>query len=287
MIRNDFVSNSSSSSFIIIESFFTKHFKITAQDFKDALKALGIEHFGHWMCDPKNKKEAKKFFKKWDDLLEGWWARVHPDRDDDMPYDYSDYGKFRNTLDTLAKAYDNVTDWIFLEAYNTNNKPEDKRDKLPNELYKVFLHLKDAYHMYTMKEVAHDPLVMFLCHMDDNEIWGLKGVSTWRVKDLYDKNGKRKEYITDEDEKCAKKYNFETETYDFERILEVLIKYWVSIGRINLDDPEFLKYWKVPEDSGWKKDPKKKDREYYFEGNKPSMEDIFDTFTYAANTHEG
>ena len=82
MIRNDFVSNSSSSSFIIIKSFFTEHFKITAQDFKDALIALGIERLGHIMCDPKNKEESKKFFKECDDILKSWWAQVHPDRDD-------------------------------------------------------------------------------------------------------------------------------------------------------------------------------------------------------------
>ncbi len=287
MIRNDFVSNSSSSSFIIGESFFTKHFKITAQDFKDALKALGIEHFGHWMCDPKNKKEAKKFFDKWDDLLQGWWARIHPDRDDGMPFNYTNYGKFINTLEGLAKGYDQVTDWIFLEAYRTGNKPEDKRDKLPTDLYRVFLHLKKSYKMMTMSEAAHCDDIIFLCHMDDNEIWGLNGASACRVQDLYDDKGKRKKYYDKDDEKKAKELNLETESTVFERILEIIVKYWVSIGKVNLDDPEFIDYWKIKDDSWMKRDKRYKDRKYWFEGNKPSFYDIIRTFCYAANTHEG
>lgn len=285
MIRNDFVSNSSSSSFIIIKSFFTEHFKITAQDFKDALIALGIEKLGHIMCDPKDKKESKKFFDECDDILNSWWAQVHPDRDEGMPFEYTDYGKFRNTLDCLAKAYDHISDYIFFEAYNTKNKSKD--EKLPPELYKVFLHLKEAYHVFTMSEVAHDKSVMFLCHMDDNEIWGLKNSNVWRVKDIYIKGKIRKSYVSEEDEKLAKECKFETDTYTFERILEILVKYWVSIGKVNLDDPEFINFWKVPEDSWWKRDKRYKDREYYFEGKKPSFKDILGTFTYAANTHEG
>ena len=50
---------------------------------------------------------------------------------------------------------------------------------------------------------------------------------------------------------------------------------------------EFINYWKVKEDSWWKRDKRYKDREYYFEGKKPTFKDILGTFTYAANTHEG
>lgn len=285
MIRNDFVSNSSSSSFIIIKSFFTEHFKITAQDFKDALIALGIKHLGHIMCDPKDKKESEKFFDECDDILNGWWAQVHPDCDDDMPFEFRDYGKFTKTLDNLAKAYDYISDYVFFEAYNTKNK--SKNEKLPPELYKVFLHLKEAYHILTMSEVAHDKLALFLCHMDDNEIWGLKDVCVYPVKDIYEKGKTRKSYISEEDEKRAKECKFETDVYTFERILEILVKYWVSIGKVNLDDPEFINFWKVPEDSWWKRNEKYKNRKYYFDGKKPSFKDILETFTYAANTHEG
>ena len=285
MIRNDFVSNSSSSSFIIIKSFFTEHFKITAQDFKDALIALGIERLGHIMCDPKDKEESKKFFAECDDILKSWWAQVHPDRDDGMPFQYTDYGKFSNTLDGLAKAYDYLSDYVFFEAYNTKNK--SKHEKLPPELYKVFLHLKDAYEVPTMSEVAHDSSALFLCHMDDNEIWGLKDVCVYRVKDIYEKGKTRKSYISEEDEKRAKECNFGTEIYTFKRILEILVRYWVSIGRVNIYDPKFIDFWKVPEDSWWKRDKRYKDREYYFEGKKLSFLDVLDSFTYAANTHEG
>ena len=138
-----------------------------------------------------------------------------------------------------------------------------------------------------MSEVAHDKLALFLCHMDDNEIWGLKDVCVYRVKDIYEKGKIRKSYISEEDEKRAKECNFTTEVYTFKRILEILLKYWISIGRVNIYDPKFIDFWKVPEDSWWKRNEKYKNRVYSFEGEKPSFSDILDTFTYAANTHEG
>lgn len=285
MIRNDFVSNSSSSSFIIGNSFFTDHFKITAQDFKDALIHLGIKKLHYDFCDTQNKKEANKVFKEWDGLLEQWFAHIMPD--DHLPEGYGDHSKFIKFLDTLSEVYGYIGDYNFMKAYVTGNKSKDPDEHVPVAAYKVFLKAKKKYHIFTMKEVAHCENAMFFCHMGDNDIWDLDGASIYSVDQCYDDDGKIKKYIDKKEFKKAKKYNFETDDYTFERILELIVRYWVSTKRVNLDDPEFIDFWKVPDNHWWKKEEKYKDREYFFNGKKPCFQDILETFCWAANTHEG
>ena len=285
MIRNDFVSNSSSSSFIIGNSFFTNHFKITAKDFKNALMYLGIDKLDYDFCDTKNKKESSRVFKIWDELLEQWWADTKPH--DIGSIDGSDYDRFIKLITILADTYGYISDYEFMQAYNTGNKAKDPKERLPSELYKILLKAKEKYHVFTMKEVAHCENAIFFCHMSDNEIWELDGASIYSVDQCYDNDGKIKDYIDKKEIKKAKKYNFETDDYTFERILELIVRYWVFTKRVDLNDPEFIDFWKVPDNHWWKREKKYKDRKYFFKGKKPSFDDILETFCWAANTHEG
>jgi hypothetical protein len=271
----------------MIDSFFLRHFKITADDFKDALKALMPRAITYLCCDPNKPEEANPVWKECDDILDGWFAHIMPD--EGLPYEYSDYGKFKRFIEIINDIYD-VHEWDLLQALYTNNDPEkakypDDATKIKPYVFKMFKDARKKYHVLTMSEVAHAEDAKFFCHMDDNEIWGMK--DSWLMQKKTAQKAGAIKYYSQRDIDRAIKQDYQTDGYTFERVLELIVRYWVSKKRVNLDDPEFINYWKVPDDHWWKRNEKYKNREYFFDGKKPEFKDILETFCYAANMHEG
>lgn len=280
MIRNDFVSNSSSSSFIISNN---EVFEDTTIDqITEALKTLGPNCFD--IYDLQNKTDLEKYKKS--DLFElnsGWLA----------PH----IGK-RGILDRFADALDSIGVYEFKYQDNKITKDEFKHytyrtgkltadnravlKKLPEYFRQTYNFLYDISGVQTMAQVAIGGAARYIIHYPDNEVWALKGITDQGpIIPSYEK--KNKEFV-----KKAKQSIWETDSYCAERFYEILIKYLAEKKIIDLDADKVFNFWHVPEDHWWRRDERYKNKKYFFKGKKPSMIEIIDEMIIPiAIVHEG
>lgn len=161
-IRSDYVSNSSSSSFVIANCELIEHFNITKQDILDALidtygkkdyartakkrekyakenpeyckKELKYGHFGpFWVYDMTDKADRKEAIDLWGDLLKGWDANNCKKITDADSKDIgkiasgSEYSTYREILDKLYDVY-GISFWDMREySVNPTKKNLPKR----------------------------------------------------------------------------------------------------------------------------------------------------------------
>ena len=96
------------------------------------------------------------------------------------------------------------------------------------------------------------------------------------------------EYGTEEENEKARSSRWESEAYSAERLFEILIGYFEEKGRVDLSDPGLREFWRVPEDDDWfrKAHP---GEEYYLEGGRaPTWRDVYDDMlNCSAVMHEG
>ena len=280
MIRNDFVSNSSSSSFIITNNEIFED--TTLDDIKNALKDLGPNSFE--IYDLQDKKDFE-LYKKSDlfELNDDWLA----------PH----VGK-RNIIEKFAAALDLIGVYEFKYAdkkitkddfkyytYRTGKLKEDRRAEtkpLPEYFRQAFNFLYDISGVKTMAEVAVGGCARYIIHYGDNEVWALKGMTDIGSEiPSYKKNDK--EYV-----EKSKQSIWETESYCGQRFYEILIKYLADKKIVDLNADKVLNFWHVPEDHWWKREDRYKNRKYFFEGEKPSMKEIIDEMVMPIGiTHEG
>lgn len=324
-IRSDYVSNSSSSSFILKDVGFFKYFGITKNDIYDAIVELyggkayidkltnealnnhkkglikaksaiessnddweikyhesrinEIQENGlglFYVYDMTNEKERKQCFKKWDSHFDGWYA---PNE--------GEYEKWTSIEDTLHWKcnFENIDEVLSgkdkeLETYNYD-KTSNKR------IHNIFpggaafiKHIKRCLKVKTMKEVLHDKDCTLMIHFDENEIYNIKGMSDYGKKDV-------KDYNTDEINNKCKDSKWDSANYSIDRFFEILIKYFIEKGKIDLSKQEFLEYWKVDDKDAWyKKDyPNKK---YYLNDDIATWKDVVDDCLHHNSIlHEG
>lgn len=325
-IRNDFVSNSSSSSFILKDAGFFKYFEVTKQDIYDAIVDLqgGKEHFDRrlkkaieshekalmqaeanlfdkdvWsieyhtrrlkelrengletfcVYDMTDENDREECFKKWD---EHFASRYAPNE--------GEYSKWCELCDTLTWKCDfcNIDEVLNGEVEELETSTYDKKtDKYVRAEFpggdSFIKHVKHKLKVKTMKEVLHDENCTLMIHFDDNEIYSIKGMSEPGKKDSH--------YCCSDSEKAkAANAKWDSESYSADRFFEILIKYFNKKGKVNLADPEFMKYWLVPEDHRWKRDEKHKDRKYFTEtDDAATWKDVVDDMLYCNSImHEG
>ena len=325
-IRSDFVSNSSSSSFILKDIGFFKYFGISKKDINDALvelyggkkycdkllkdeiaktelhlknlkqrnnvkddwelkyytkrlKSLKKNGLDRWcIYDMTNAKERKECYKEWDEHFSSWTA---PNEDK--------YSKWEKLLDILRWYcdFDNINEVANGEEKELITSSYDRKsDKYVHTPFPggaaMIKHIKRKLGVKTMKEVLHDKQCTLMIHFDENEINNIKGMNEESAIDVRD-------WWKDEDKRNAKHSKWESEFYTSKRFFEILIKYFVDKGKIDLSDPTLMEHWLVPNDHWWKNEPNNKDRKYFTKtDDAASWEDVYDDMLNVnAIMHEG
>lgn len=322
-IRTDYVSNSSSTSFILKDVGFFKYFGITKQDILDAvidlyggqayldkllaeaidrhekelaaaksaeepdewnidyhtkrleaLRTKGLELF--CVYDMTDEKERAECFKEWDDHFDGWYA---PNE--------GEYHDWEKVIDILRWKcdFDNIHEVASSEDKELFTSTYDR--KTDKHTYKPFpggaamiKHIKRALRIKTMKEVLHDKRCTLMIHFDDNEVYNIKGMSDYGKADA-------KDYRSDEDNAKCEASEWDSKNYSADRFFEILIKYFINKGKIDLTNPEFLAYWEVRDDDTWFK-KNYPDAKYYLEDGKATWKDVVDDcLNHNTIMHEG
>lgn len=225
-----------------------------------------------------SKKDRAACYKEWDEHFSSWDA---PDEGDGAAWDaFTDMLRSGCSIDNLHEVLAGKDKE--LKEYTRAGKGKKLRyvDVPGGAEFVKFVKAKLG--VKTMKEVLHGKDSTLMIHFDDNEVYNLAGMTEEGPADIRD-------YMDEKTKKKAMASGWKSEAYSAARFFEVLIKYFVKKGKIDLSDPDLMEYWLVPEDHWWKKDAKYKNRKYFTETDKAaSWEDVYrDMLCCNAVMHEG
>ena len=242
--RTDFVSNSSSSSFILSKPLLFKHYGISKQDITEALLDLygGKEKFDSY-CDGRYEPfkvyelpvDLDKSIADYGHLLSCW--------DQSVPVDFSDKfldspGKatvlFKNLLETVSEAYG---------AYIFRGTEEELNNKwsdviIPDTVKAAVLDIRKKLGVKTAAEVLKANDAWLFVHFDDNQAFELSRMQECSKADIIEAD--ITEYMSADDIKEAKKSELTTESYTFHRLVEILLLKLAEKGKLKLDDIDVL-----------------------------------------------
>lgn len=237
--RTDFVSNSSSSSFILSKPMLFEHYGISKQDVEEALLELygGKEKFDSF-CDGSCKPftvyelpaDLDKAIADYGSLLSYWEQSVPVD----FAYKFLDSpGKatslFMKLLETVSEAYGTSL------YHGTEKELTDKwyGGKIPDTVKATILDVRKKLGVKTAAEVLKDDDVWLFVHFADNEAWTLSRMQEYSKADNTD-------YSSEDEIKEAEKSELTTENYTFHRLVEILLLKLADKGKLKLDDIDVL-----------------------------------------------
>lgn len=299
-IRNDYVSNSSSSSYILAEHKMFQFFNITKQDILDALiDSYGKEAYEHaveenircwkeynkgeedipdcgpiWVYDLSDYNDYREAVSRWGGILKNWDANnVHMMNGKPVlgSYEINEYKKMIESIEKLFR----VNEWQFNDDtspeyrgrfhYTGEKDPETgmfgRYEPIESEIVNFVQFARKNVGIMTNLDALKCECARFFIHADDNELFTGKGSE-------------------------ENKSEYETESCTYDRICEIVFKYLVKKGRIRPDDkdfrnemmtsPEYLTRWE-------------REHEYLYDfSNRKSLtwQDFVDN-TLTSNMHEG
>jgi len=325
-VRNDYVSNSSSSSFILADHEIFHHFNITKYDIMNALveiygrerhknevqrkreyMAAHPEYFEKkerkdgnvgpfWVYDMTDKKDRKEAISRWGSLLKGWDANnchfVYEKGKGCIATGGENSIRYQSMIDNIAEIYgmhhwdlrehavnpkEEVTRWV------SSNKKDPKtgcygHDEPADPTTVAFAdRLRKDLGIMTNLEAIKCKAARFFIHADDNELCG---------DEISESGAKDKDYNKKTDKWEPGKAKWDTQSYTYDRVCEVLLDHLVKDGRINLTDPKFLEMMKIDEKylSEW---DKKHEQFYDFHNGKSFTWQDLKFNSLAWNLHEG
>ena len=308
-IRMDYVSNSSSSSFVLAQNELFEFFNITKVDIMDALmEAYGrsyyddevasvmksaVEHpewheddikFGSfgpiWVYDLWDKDDRKEAIERWGGLLKGWDANnCHyvkgKNGKKDVALGNDNISKFNNVINEVSVIM-GTSRWNFHKLSTSAKAKVDRfiRTKEPNEKTGEF-----GY---------YEPMPEYVGEF----LRGLRaeaGIMT----NLDVIKAKVARFFVHADElqltygdSSDINEKFDTEAYTFDRICEILLANLIKSGRIKPDDPKFLEFMTIDDRYLSDEDKKRGEIYYFINGKFPTWRDLKAT-ALTWNMHEG
>ena len=247
-IRSDFVSNSSSSSFIISKCDITK--TLSKQDFIDAICDLydgsdgsaGHTHICE-ILDKTIKEDNDKINSDFTEWLDHWHSRFMYIAKNgkfwtDPMYNQSEY--FKSNYDKWYDFYEVVRDtynelpWHWnpsvTENYIYNHETKKfEWQTIDENLYKILNDTFTSLGIISHRKAIQSDIGRILIHFNDNEIYNLKGMDT------HDKHKEILEETDDYDRKRNEEIRnstYETESYSAERFCEILVNWFKEKGKL-------------------------------------------------------
>ena len=265
-IRAGFVSNSSSSSFIIKENDVFNYFKITKEDIDAAILDLvnkdevekqynaslesmkkyfskkDVKEFiknhstlaskiGYHSFNMNNSEEANNAHKEYDSLLSDWDATSSGDM--------HAWEKFNSLLDSLHLHF--VSSNLSKDGKDAIvffNRETQKEEKTPDYVLKFWKYLKKNLGIKTRKEVLSDEDSSIFIHFDDNCVYHVNGMTESGIDDLDGEENL--------DDKKLSSCKFKSESYSGWRFFEVLVTKLIEMKKIDPSNKKFLELWTVP-----------------------------------------
>lgn len=256
-LRTDYVSNSSSSSFILAgdKKSFVSKFKLKKQDFIDAIIDLsgGKELYDEYVAKHKSKTWHGSWFEVYDkkvakdmkyinsnatNYLKDWYNgityydKIHQTFRKDHGHNLSKYMK---VYDALREAYNLPWSYDFEAKTNYSSHYDSKTNRfimkaVPKHIDKTVRELHDLYGVMSNYDTLMCNFARFLFHFGDNDIYNLDGIIVASKNDeLYENPVSDWEKLHNEE---VKQSLYETKSHSIQRVCEVLFNWFKSHGRL-------------------------------------------------------